>query len=178
MSESTVSSNDAGAEGAATAETPAEGQTAAVTTDQLPEWARTKISEANAEAAKYRTERNELRTTLESAKALEDTLNQVTTAHAETQAALAATNLDLLKLTTALNAGVSGSAAVDFAARLRGDTAEALAADAQEALKLYGASIGRTPATDPTPVTGEAIALNDHDGLLSELSRALGTELA
>lgn len=156
---------------AATAET-APATTEAVTTDQLPEWGREKLTKANGEAAKYRTERNDALSALESARANETKLSEQLS---ETSGALAATNLELLKLKTALDSGVSSELAVEFAARLNGTDAESLAADAQKALKLYQPSNSRPAVTDPTPESrSSTMALNDFDGLENAINTALG----
>lgn len=162
MSETVVSeSSDAGAENAS------------ADTTQLPEWAREKLTKANAEAAKYRTERNEAQASLDAALGLETKLSEESAAHASTKEALEANTLRLLKLEAAIAAEIPHSKTVTFADMLKGASAEELASNAQELKAFFGTGSARTSAVDPTPaMKSQDIALNDESGLLSALRAA------
>jgi len=156
----------------AAVEAPAE---AVENSDQLPEWAREKLSKANAEAAKYRTERNAAQEALDAAKAFETQLSAEATSHLETKTALEAATLNLLKLTAALEAGVPADKANQVASRIQGTTADEIKADAQVVVGLLGASApaARTPAVDPSPAGTAPMALNDESALQGKF-RELG----
>lgn len=117
--------------------------------DELPDWAREKLTKANAEAAKYRTRVKELNDKL---KAVEDAsgkvealTQQATDASAEAETA----KLALLKLQTALSVeGIEAKNASEFADLLQGSTEDELKAHAEKVKKLLGVS--RSRATDPT----------------------------
>lgn len=129
-------------------ETPQEP--AAKTPEVLPEWARKQISEANAEAAKYRTERNNIEAETKAAlsadfdtqfKTLSDEKSAIT-AERDT----ATTQLNKLKV--ALAAGIPGETAVEFAALLQGSNEEELTAHAGKLKEMFGAPGKASRAVD------------------------------
>lgn len=108
--------------------------------DQISEVARKLISEANNEAAKYRTQRNtiEADTTAklkaefdQQFKSLSDNNTAIT---AERDTAMS----DFNKLKVALEAGVPGDTAVEFAALLQGGNSDELKAHADKLKSMFG----------------------------------------
>lgn len=116
-----------------TPETPeGEGETE---DDELPEWARKKLTKANAEAANYRTRLREVEKKLEGAKTpeeFEQTVNEIKAQNAKLEE-------ELLKERVARRFSLPD----DLARRLVGKTEEELAADAK-ALQKYAVN---PPAT-------------------------------
>ena len=102
--------------------------------DELPEWVRKRLSKANAEAANYRTRLREAETRLEGAK----TTKEFEAALAEFKARNAELEQEILRAQVARRFHLPD----ELAARLRGQTAEELEADAQT-LRQY--------ATTPQP---------------------------
>ena len=96
--------------------------------DELPEWARKRLTKANAEAANYRTRLREAETRLNGAK----TTEEFETALADVKAR----NVELEQEITRVRVARKFNLPDDLAARLRGTTAEELEADAQ-ALQKY-----------------------------------------
>lgn len=132
------------------AETPQEP--ASKTPEVLPEWARKQISEANAEAAKYRTERNNIEAETKAAltadfdtqfKTLSDEKSAIT---AERDSATE----QLSKLKVALAAGIPGETAVKFAALLQGKDEVELTAHAEELKGMFGSPNKPPRAVDPS----------------------------
>lgn len=92
--------------------------------------------------------------------ALQDEHAQVTAAHATTQ-------LELARINAAREAKLD----LSFADRLKGDSPDALKADA-EAFKQSLGNKGPGPATgDRTNVNGAAAPLTEHDGLTQAIAR-------
>lgn len=126
-------------------------QAPAQSVDQLPEWARKAISEANSEAASYRTK---AKTAAEEAKAEVSASfgEQIKTLSDEKSAITAerdtaASNYN--KLLVALDAGVPGDTAVEFAALLQGTTTDEVRAHAEKLKGMFGAG-NRVKAVDPS----------------------------
>lgn len=118
----------------------------------IPEWARKQISEANAEAAKYRTERNNIEAETRAAlsadfdtqfKTLSDEKSAIT---AERDTATDQLN----KLKVALAAGIPGETAVEFAALLQGKDEAELTAHAGKLKEMFGAPGKASRAIDPS----------------------------
>lgn len=128
-----------------------ETATAPAKTEDLPEWARKAISEANAEAAKYRTRAHETeaavtaRLNTEWEAKLKGAVEETSAARSERDKAL----LGQTKLDVALAAGVSSDKAKDFADLLQGSNTEELTAYAQKVLQFGGGS-KPVKAVDPT----------------------------
>lgn len=108
--------------------------------NELPEWGRKAISEANAEAAKNRVKANQA---AEAAKAeVTASFNDQIKALSDEKSAVAAerdtaaTNYD--KLVAALSAGVPGDTAVEFAALLKGSTQEEYKEHADKLKGMFG----------------------------------------
>lgn len=164
-----------------TESTPTNGQ-APQTVDQLPEWARNKISELRDEAAKYRTSKN---SAVEEAKAavsaeFEAKLAEAEKSKEDIEAERDLAKLDVVKLRAAFGA-LSGdkaeetlSRADEFAGLIQGSNADEIATHASKLAGLFGTSTTRTPAVDRSPEGGDpALALNG-DPLLQSLKSALG----
>lgn len=118
--------------------------------DSLPDWARKSISDANNEAAKFRTE---LRTKTDEHTTALGQINALTDEKNELQSKLTASDLKLLKLTIALDAGVPGDRVRSIAERLVGENETELKADAAKVVADFGLT-ARTPATDPSQGSG------------------------
>lgn len=143
-------------------ETPNPGQS----TSDLPEWARTELSNVRQEAAKYRTQQRE------KSEELTATLNKLTALSGEKESAAKerdSAKLALLRLQTAIGAGIPGEHASVFAARLQGTDEETLKQDADELKKIFNGGTPQTPrpATDPSQSRGSG-----SNGSNSQLSPA------
>lgn len=122
-----------------------------VANSEIPDWARKSISEANAEAAKYR---NQVKTIADetATKLNAEWESKLKSVAEEKTAALSErdnSSLEYTKLKVALNSGVSADKAVDFAGLLQGSNEEELSAYAQKVLQFGGAQ-KPAKATDPT----------------------------
>lgn len=143
--------------------------------DTLPEWARKQISEANAEAAKYRTEKKDA---VEAAKAevAQGFQSKIQELEASIQAAESEkveARREVDKLKAALGAGIESEKVVQFAGLLQGDTVDALRSNAEELKKLFGAgSTGPQRAVDASQGNVPSTPLNG-DPLLESLKRKL-----
>lgn len=96
--------------------------------DDLPEWARKKLTSANAEAANYRTQLREAQDALSKAK----TPEEVTAAIADTQAKYAQLETQLARTTAAAKHNLPP----ELAARVQGNTPEEMDADAKALAKF------------------------------------------
>ena len=131
-------------------DTPAPGQTR----EELPEWARKQISDANQEAAKYRVQVREKDTALQAA--LEENATLKNTAGTDKTAKEAA-ELNLLRINVALKAGIPGENAAAFAARLQGSTEDEIKSDAEALMNAFGSDAftgAPHAATDPSQGRG------------------------
>lgn len=122
----------------------------------LPTWAQDLIRNLRDESASARVEKREA-----VERAIRETTDKLTADHTATVnrlnselTSLEGKNTELtvkeLRLSATLNLGVDGPDALDFADRLRGETAEEIKADAERAKALYRPSDKRTLATDPS----------------------------
>lgn len=139
---------------------------AAQSQDQLPDWARKAISEANAEAASYR---NKAKTAADEAKAevAAQFDEQIKTLSGEKSAVTAerdtaASNYN--KLVAALGAGVPGETAVEFAALLQGNSLDEYKEHAEKLKGMFGAG-GRVKAVDPSHGFNGASSASPEDAL-------------
>lgn len=156
----------------------AQGGTQAVanTVQELPQWAQTKISEANAEAARYRVERNEAVETAKAALQAEFD-EKLTASAAETEVVrndLSQAQLETSKLKAALEAGIPASSVLQVAELLKGDDEAALRSHASELKKLFGTTETQPPI-DPSQGSGGTnhLPLNG-DPLLAAITKAVG----
>lgn len=129
----------------------AEANASSSSSDDISDRARKLITEANNEAAKYRTQKNSIEAETSSRlkaefdeqfKSVSDNLSAVT---AERDSASGNYN----KLVAALSAGVPGDTAVEFAALLQGNTPEEFKEHAEKLKGMFGAG-GRVKAVDPS----------------------------
>lgn len=120
---------------------------AANSTD-LPSWAREKLSAANNEAAKYRTERNDYR---DQATAALTKVAEVESAKNAAEERASAVEKELLKYRVAVEAGVPGA----LIPRLQGSTEDEIKADAAALLGSLPSGSVRQNATDPSQGRGD-----------------------
>lgn len=142
----------------------------------IPEWARKKITEANNEAAKYRTEKNNIEA--ETSAKLKAEFDAQFKALSEEKSAILAerdTNaLNYQKLNVALAAGVPGETAVKFAGLLQGSNDEELKAHAEELKSMFGSPV-KVPAIDPSHgARGDGSVGNSTDEAWSALMKSVG----
>jgi len=109
-------------------------------TDAIPDWVRKSLSEANSEAAKYRVK---AQTAAEEAKAevTASFTDQIKSLSDEKSAVLAERDTaasNYTKLIAALEAGVPGDTAVEFAALLQGSNADEYKAHAEKLKGMFG----------------------------------------
>lgn len=131
--------------------------------DVLPDWAREKLTKANNEAAKYRTEKNE---------AVEKAKQEVTDSFtgkvealeaqvAERENEIASSRNEKDRIKAAIEAGIANDKIFTFADLLKGETPEELRSHAEELKSLFTVQDDnpkkKTSATDPSQGTG-----NDH----------------
>lgn len=147
--------------------------------EELPQWARDQISEANAEAAKYRVAKKEA---VEAAK--EEVRKDLQEQMDKLEADLASKDNDLLtsrnevdKLKAAIAVGIEGDKVLKFADLLKGENPDQLRSHAEELKELFGtteqATAKSTGATDPSQGTGSMKPLNG-DPLLDSIMGYLG----
>lgn len=134
-----------------------ENNTTTNNTQDLPDWARKAISEANSEAAKYRTKAS---AAADEAKAeVTATFNQQIQALSDEKSAItverdtASSNYN--RLVAALGAGVPGETAVEFAARLQGNNLEEFKADAEKLKAALGTGAKVKPIDHSAGLSGE-----------------------
>lgn len=148
------------------------------TTDDLPDWARKLISDANSEAAKYRTEKNQA---VEAAKAevekqYSSQLEKVQAELAEKAESEASARFEVDRLKVALAAGIESDKVTSFARLLQGDSEEALRSHADELKKLFTVK-GDAPvaqkATDSSQGTGNSVPPLNGDPILDSLKAVL-----
>ncbi|GAA4852447.1 hypothetical protein [Saccharopolyspora rosea] len=126
------------------------------TVEDLPEFAQKIIKALRSEAA---THRHKARVAADKAAALEQETAALHAAKTQTETDLASARMDLTRLRAALAAGVPAELAEDFAARLQGDSAEEIAADAERLKQLVGTQARRG---DPSQGASGGTAITDH----------------
>lgn len=146
------------------------------TEEVIPEWARKKITEANNEAAKYRTEKNNIEA--ETSAKLKAEFDAQFKALSEEKSAILAerdTNAsNYQKLNVALAAGVPGETAVKFAGLLQGSNEDELKAHAEELKSMFGTP-AKVPAIDHTHgAGGNGSVGNTTDEAWSALMKSVG----
>jgi len=127
-------------------------------TDALPEWGRRAISDANAEAAKYRlaaknaADEATAKVKAEYDKQLQALATEKTSIAGERDNAVTG----LTKLKVAIAADVPGEQAVAFADLLKGTTEDELKAHATQLKEMFGSPAGRQRATDKSQGAGNS----------------------
>lgn len=146
------------------------------TQETLPDWARKQISEANAEAAKYRTERNniEAETTAKLKAEFDAQLKTLSDEKSAITAERDTTALNYTKLGVALAAGVPGETAVKFADLLKGSNEDELKAHAEELKSMFGGPV-KIAAIDPSHgASGGSSSGNSTDDAWAALMKQAG----
>jgi vacuolar-type H+-ATPase subunit I/STV1 len=116
--------------------------------DNLPSWAREKLTKANNEAAKYRTELRQVTEAHTTALSQSESLaGEKAAAEARAEAA----EKELLKYRVAMEANVPGA----LIPRLQGSTEEELKADAAALLASFPSGQFKQNATDPSQGRGD-----------------------
>ncbi|GGM64733.1 hypothetical protein GCM10012275_39170 [Longimycelium tulufanense] len=147
------------------------------TDNELPQWARDQITEANNEAARYRVRAREAadKARAEVRQEFEPQVSALEDEKAALAADLDAARLDLVKLKAALNAGIPGESAAEFAELLKGSTEEDITAHAETVKAMFSAAGSVRPprAVDPSQGLGLDSTTSPHDAfgafLLSKL---------
>lgn len=145
-------------------------------TQEIPEWARKKITEANNEAARYRTEKNtiEAETTAKLKAEFDAQFKALSDEKSAILAERDANALNYNKLSVALAAGVPGETAVKFAGLLQGSNDEELKAHAEELKSMFGGPV-KVPAIDPSHgARGDGSVGNSTDEAWSALMKSVG----
>jgi len=132
--------------------------------DDISERARKLITEANNEAAKYRTQRNTIEA--ETAAKLKAQFDEQFKAVSDNMTAITAerdtASSDYNKLVAALHAGVPGDTAVEFAALLQGNSLDEFTAHAEKLKGMFGTA-PKQKAVDRTAGFGGETAQNGED---------------
>ncbi|GAB4588732.1 hypothetical protein [Nocardia sp. IFM 10818] len=115
--------------------------------NSLPDWAQKKLTDANAEAANYRVQKNNA---VAANQQLTEQVTALTTDKAGLQEQLATATANNLKLLTAIDSGVPGEHVRNFASLLQGSTAEELSTHAEALKTMFGMTQASVPATDPS----------------------------
>lgn len=144
--------------------------------ETLPDWARKQISEANAEAAKYRTERNNIEadTTAKLKAEFDAQLKTLSDEKSAITAERDTTALNYTKLGVALAAGVPGDTAVKFAGLLQGSNEDELKAHAEELKSMFGGPVKIAPIDPSHGAGGGSGAGNSVDDAWSALFKNAG----
>lgn len=123
-----------------------EPQQAQQSSNELPDWAREKISKANNEAANYRVQ---LRESESARTALETKVADLTAQGTAASSALNERQGDFDRLVTAVQTLFPEKPEIfAFAKTLQGDSEEELKSHAVELKQMFGISTGPSPATD------------------------------
>lgn len=144
------------------------------TVDVLPDWAREKLTKANNEAAKYRTEKNEA---VEKAKqevtdSFTEKVEKLEAQVAERDSEIEAGRHETDKLRAAIEAGISNDKIFTFADLLKGDNPEQLKSHAEELKELFSIEEKeptRAAATDPSQGSGSKHLPLNGDPLLDSV---------
>lgn len=143
---------------------PAPAAPKATQPEELPDWARKQISDANSEAAKFRVQLNEAKA---ARTALEDQMAALRSEHADASSTHASIQSDFDRIVTAIKAEVPHEQVFSFAKLLQGSTEDELQSHAAELKSMFGLSSGPARAVDRSqgqgsgpkaPTPGEAFA--------------------
>lgn len=144
------------------------------TVDVLPDWAREKLTKANNEAAKYRTEKNEAveKAKQEVADSFAEKVEALEAQVAERDSELEAGRHETAKLRAAIEAGISNDKIFTFADLLKGEDPDQLKSHAEELKELFSVedkAPARAAATDPSQGTGSKHLPLNGDPLLDSV---------
>lgn len=132
----------------------------------------TKLQERDSLVAQANTKLDELNAKVNQGQEITTKFSALQDEHAQATAALANTQLELARINAARQAKLD----LDFADRLKGDTPDALKADA-EAFKASLGNAGTGPATgDRTNGNGAVAPLTEHEGLTQAIARHFANE--
>lgn len=147
---------------------------------ELPDWARQQITDANAEAARYRVEKKEAieafkQENIETLRAKESEWDAKVL---EVNESLEAQKIENLKLTAAVQSLAPNKKINDFAELLKGDTEDELQAHAEKLTELFSVvdDQGTPPAkraTDKSQSTGNNHAPLNGDSILNAVMGAI-----
>lgn len=139
--------------------------------NEIPDWARKQISDANAEAAKRRVE---LQAEREARQKLEEQVQILSTKNSELSGTFSERQGDFDKLVTAVQTLFPDKPQVfSFAKTLQGSNEEELAAHAAELKEMFGLSNSPSPATDRSQGHGGEASREPH----SEFAALLNSQL-
>jgi len=155
----------------ATTPTPAPTPQPPKASDELPEWARKQISDANQEAANYRVQ---LKTAKELLTTAQEQVSSLTSEKTQVATSLTSVQTDFDKLVTAVQTLVPEKPVFVFAKTLQGSNTEELTAHAAELKDMLGVS--SSAAVDRSQGQGSAAPSSDPGSqfasfLQSQLSR-------
>lgn len=139
----------------------------AAESNELPDWARKQISDANTEAANFRVQ---LKAEKQAAKELRDQLVTLTTEHANVATTQASVQSDFDKLVTAIKAEVPHEHIFSFAKTLQGRTEDELSAHAVELKSMFSTPPSR--AVDRSQGQGSGPAPLDPAGEFAKILKA------
>lgn len=127
--------------------------------DVLPDWAREKLTKANNEAAKYRTEKNEAveKAKQEVTESFTEKVEALEAQVAERDSEIQSGRHEVDKLRAAIDAGISNDKIFTFADLLKGENPEELKSHAEELKKLFVVEEkkpAKQSATDPSQGSG------------------------
>lgn len=142
--------------------------------EDLPEWAREKLSKANAQAAKYRTEKNDAiaAATAKITDEFSEKLSESEGKYAELQSQYRAKQVELAKLKAVLDAGIPGSTAVEVAGLVHGASDEEITAHVATVKELLAKSVVKDRPVDFSQGSGSPLPLNG-DPVLDALKRVV-----
>lgn len=152
------------------------------TEDVLPDWAREKLTKANNQAAKYRTEKKEAveKAKQEVADSLNEKIEALEAQIAERDSEIETSKHDAAKLRAAIGAGIANDKLFTFADLLKGDDEDELASHAEELKKLFSAEEKKAPtqsATDPSQGSGGKTLPLNGDPLLESVMAVINKKL-
>lgn len=147
--------------------------------DVLPDWAREKLTKANAEAAKYRNEKNEAAEAAkaETAAEFQSKIEALEAKVAESDTATSASRTEVERLKATIEAGIATNAekAFSFAELLKGDNPDELRSHAEQLKQLFATEEGtpsKQSATDPSQGSaGNPLPLNGDPLLAAVMSK-------
>lgn len=142
--------------------------------DELPKWARDKITSANQDAANRRVQLRAAEQTIES---LQEQVASLTSERDDLAGSATTVQTDFDKLVTAVQTLLpeKQSQVFTFAKTLQGSTGEELANHAAELNQMFGISASPSPAVDRSQGLGSGAPASDPG---SEFARLLQTQLS
>lgn len=143
---------------------------------ELPDWAREAINKANAEAAKYRTEKN---SAVEAAKAeVTDSFNskikELEAQIEEKDSEVSQANMSVERVKAAIKVGISTDKLESFAELLHGSTQEELVAHAEQLKGLFTVDRGSSKATDRSQGSSSESSPLNGDPILRAVENIIG----